>query len=118
MTDRRPRRRRGELERQVLDVTDSYTEGDLDDLLGGKPLTTWRICQLVSERAPDPDYVPSTGGVGGVLRRWVEIGFMEPPRSGPMRFSAYTEAAATKGLKALYAAHKAQENSMLARDAA
>lgn len=94
-TERRPR---GWLETDVKTFTDKFANGEIT-LEEGQFLTPHRLSRLVKEHEA-LDKAPSTGAVAAVLKRWVDLGFIEV-NPKPFSFKAYTEVAKEKGLKAM-----------------
>jgi hypothetical protein len=94
-TERRPR---GWLETDVKVFTDKFANGEIT-LEEGQYLTPHRLSRLVKEHEA-LEKAPSTGAVAAVLKRWVDLGFIEV-NTKPFSFKGYTDAAKEHGLKAM-----------------
>lgn len=99
-----------DLQGDMKRVTDRFVMGELDDYLGGKPLTPSRVSALVHEARGGEGKPPSTGAVAAAFRRWEEYGFATFGEA-PYAFEDYTSEGRSLGLKGILSARKAERTA-------
>lgn len=96
--------RRGDLEREVKDVTDRFANGEFV-LPEGKTMLTPQLIATEIKRTREANGVdrrePSTGAIADNLKRWSSIGFAVTTAEKPLAFLGYTDDGYAFGLTAM-----------------